>query len=143
VNRIFWAKRAPFGMAGEERVAWTLLPVRAAASGGQAGQSRRRAPRAGVPHYRFRAFHSLPIRRLAQRGGKSLLGPARINSGPGRPADQRATAGTARASRRFEAEIDAEWLDAVSFAVAAPGPDPSELTRYICGLKTEVVATFE
>jgi pyruvate dehydrogenase E1 component alpha subunit len=33
--------------------------------------------------------------------------------------------------KAIEKEIDAEVADAVEFAVAAPEPDPSELTRYI------------
>jgi pyruvate dehydrogenase E1 component alpha subunit len=33
--------------------------------------------------------------------------------------------------KAIEKEIDAEVADAVTFAVGAPEPDPSELTRYI------------
>ena len=126
-----WRKAAAFGMAGEEVDGMDVLAVRAAA---QRAIERARAGEGPTLleclTYRFRG-HSLadpdelraaeekefwarrdPIKQLATR----LLADGLVAE-----ADLRA----------IEKEIDAEIADCVEFALAAPEPSGSELTRYI------------
>ena len=126
-----WRKAAAFGMAGEEVDGMDVLAVRAAA---QRAIERARAGEGPTVleclTYRFRG-HSLadpdelraeaekqfwaqrdPIKRLAGHLiGQQLASEAELKA--------------------IEKEIDAHVVDCVEFALAAPEPDPAELTRYI------------
>lgn len=126
-----WRKAAAFGMAGEEVDGMDVLAVRAAA---QRAIERARAGEGPTLleclTYRFRG-HSLadpdelraeqekefwaqrdPIKRLAAHLIEHNLA-------------------TAEELKGIEKEIDAEVVDCVEFALAAPEPKPEELTRYI------------
>jgi len=126
-----WRKAAAFGMAGEEVDGMDVLAVRAAA---QRAVERARAGDGPTVleclTYRFRG-HSLAdpdeLRSESEKAFWAQRDPikalaAQLISGE---------LATAEELKAIDAEIDAEVADAVSFAVSAPEPDPSELTRYI------------
>ena len=126
-----WRKAAAFGMAGEEVDGMDVLAVRAAAQ-----RAIERARAGDGPTllecltYRFRG-HSLAdpdeLRSEAEKAFWAQRDPIKGLAG------QLIGGGLASADelKAIETEIDAEVADAVSFALAAPEPDPSELTRYI------------
>jgi len=107
---------------------------RRATAGRSAGQSAGRRPTVlGVPHLQT-VSGSFPGRpdELRSEAEKAFWDRARSPIRPGRQADQRRLA-RPRSSKAIEAEIDAKWLDAVSFAVGGSGthPDhPANSTRY-------------
>ena len=126
-----WRKASSFGMAGEEVDGMDVLAVRAAT---QRALDRARAGEGPTLleclTYRFRG-HSLadpdelraeqekqfwaqrdPLKALE----RDLTGQGLVNS------DE---------LRAIEKEIDGVVEDCVEFALAAPEPDPAELTRYI------------
>jgi len=126
-----WRKAAAFGMAGEEVDGMDVLAVRAAA---QRAIERARAGEGPTLleclTYRFRG-HSLAdpdeLRAAeekefwARRDPIKQLGTRLLADGLALEADLRA----------IEKEIEAEIADCVEFALAAPEPSGSELTRYI------------
>ena len=126
-----WRKAAAFGMAGEEVDGMDVLAVRAAA---QRAIERARAGEGPTLleclTYRFRG-HSLAdpdeLRAAeekefwAQRDPIKRLSADLINRG----------LATAEELKAIELEVDAEIRDCVDFALAAPEPDGSELTRYV------------
>ena len=126
-----WRKAAAFDMAGEEVDGMDVLAVRGAA---QRGVERARAGEGPTLleclTYRFRG-HSLAdpdeLRAAeekefwAKRDPIKQLGARLIADGHAREADL----------KEIEKEIDAVVADCVEFALAAPEPDSSELTRYI------------
>jgi len=126
-----WRKAAAFGMAGEEVDGMDVLAVRAAA---QRAIERARAGEGPTLleclTYRFRG-HSLAdpdeLRAAeekefwAQRDPIKRLSADLINRG----------LATADELKAIELEVDAEIRDCVDFALAAPEPDGSELTRYV------------
>ncbi|MCP9916997.1 pyruvate dehydrogenase (acetyl-transferring) E1 component subunit alpha [Cyanobium sp. ATX 6F1] len=126
-----WRKAAAFGMAGEEVDGMDVLAVRAAA---QRAIERARAGEGPTVleclTYRFRG-HSLAdpdeLRSEAEKAFWAERDPIKAL------AAHLKEHGLASAEelKAIEKEIDAEVADAVSFALAAPEPDPSELTRYI------------
>ena len=126
-----WRKAAAFGMAGEEVNGMDVLAVRAAA---QRAIARARAGEGPTLleclTYRYRG-HSLadpdelraeaekefwakrdPIKRLATHLIEQQLA-------------------TAEELKSIDKEVDHEIADCVDFALAAPEPQPEELTRYI------------
>jgi len=126
-----WRKAAVFGMAGEEVDGMDVLAVRAAA---QRAIERARAGEGPTLleclTYRFRG-HSLAdpdeLRAAAEKEFWAKRDPIK------RLASQVVDEGLATAEdlRAIEKEVDAEVADCVDFALAAPEPDASELTRYI------------
>ncbi len=126
-----WRKAAAFGMAGEEVDGMDVLAVRAAA---QRAVERARAGEGPTLleclTYRFRG-HSLAdpdeLRSEAEKEFWAQRDPIKAL------AAHLTSHGLASADelKEIEKEIDAEVADAVSFALAAPEPDPAELTRYI------------
>jgi pyruvate dehydrogenase E1 component alpha subunit len=126
-----WRKAAAFGMAGEEVDGMDVLAVRAAA---ERAIERARAGEGPTVleclTYRFRG-HSLAdpdeLRSEAEKEFWAKRDPIKalaahlISHGLADEEDLKA----------IEKEIDAEVADAVTFALAAPEPDPSELTRYV------------
>ncbi|MCP9884149.1 pyruvate dehydrogenase (acetyl-transferring) E1 component subunit alpha [Synechococcus sp. ATX 2A4] len=126
-----WRKAAAFGMAGEEVDGMDVLAVRAAA---QRAVERARAGEGPTLleclTYRFRG-HSLAdpdeLRSEAEKEFWAQRDPIKALAG------HLTAHGLASAEelKAIEKEIDAEVADAVSFALAAPEPDPAELTRYI------------
>ena len=126
-----WRKAAAFGMAGEEVDGMDVLAVRAAAQ-----RAIERARSGEGPTllecltYRFRG-HSLAdpdeLRSEAEKAFWAQRDPIKALAG------HLTTHGLASAEelKAIEKEIDAEVADAVSLALAAPEPDPTELTRYI------------
>jgi pyruvate dehydrogenase E1 component alpha subunit len=126
-----WRKAAAFGMAGEEVDGMDVLAVRAAA---QRAIERARAGEGPTLleclTYRFRG-HSLAdpdeLRAAeekefwARRDPIKQLGTRLLADGLALEADLRA----------IEKEVEAEIADCVEFALAAPEPSGSELTRYI------------
>jgi pyruvate dehydrogenase E1 component alpha subunit len=126
-----WRKAASFGMAGEEVDGMDVLAVRAAA---QRAVERARAGEGPTLleclTYRFRG-HSLAdpdeLRSEAEKDFWAKRDPLKAL------AAHLTSHGLASSDdlKAIEKEIDAEVTDAVQFAVAAPEPDPSELTRYI------------
>jgi pyruvate dehydrogenase E1 component alpha subunit len=126
-----WRKAAGFGMHGEEVDGMDVLAVRAAA---QRAIERARAGEGPTLleclTYRFRG-HSLAdpdeLRAAAEKEFWAKRDPIK------RLAVQLKERGLASEEelRQIEKEIDAEVADCVEFALAAPEPDGSELTRYI------------
>lgn len=126
-----WRKAASFGMAGEEVDGMDVLAVRAAA---QRAVERARAGEGPTLleclTYRFRG-HSLAdpdeLRSEVEKDFWAKRDPLKAL------AAHLTSHGLASSEdlKSIEKEIDAEVADAVEFAVAAPEPDPSELTRYI------------
>jgi pyruvate dehydrogenase E1 component alpha subunit len=126
-----WRKAAAFGMAGEEVDGMDVLAVRAAA---QRAIERARAGEGPTLRecltYRFRG-HSLAdpdeLRAEEEKQFWAQRDPikqlARHLLGQGLASEEELKA--------IEKEIDAEVSDCVEFALAAPEPDPAELTRYI------------
>jgi pyruvate dehydrogenase E1 component alpha subunit len=126
-----WRKAAAFGMAGEEVDGMDVLAVRAAA---QRAIERARAGEGPTLleclTYRFRG-HSLAdpdeLRAAeekefwAQRDPIKRLSSDLISRG----------LASAEELKQIEREVDAEIADCVEFALAAPEPDGSELTRYV------------
>ena len=118
-------------MAGEEVDGMDVLAVRAAAQ-----RAIERARSGEGPTllecltYRFRG-HSLAdpdeLRSEAEKAFWAQRDPIKALAG------HLTTHGLASAEelKAIEKAIDAEVADAVSFALAAPEPDPTELTRYI------------
>ena len=126
-----WRKAAAFGMAGEEVDGMDVLAVRAAA---QRAIERARAGEGPTLleclTYRFRG-HSLAdpdeLRATAEKEFWAQRDPIK------RLAADLITAGLVSEAelKEIEREVDAEISDCVEFALAAPEPDGSELTRYI------------
>ncbi|MEB3322517.1 MAG: thiamine pyrophosphate-dependent enzyme, partial [Synechococcaceae cyanobacterium] len=126
-----WRKAAAFGMAGEEVDGMDVLAVRAAA---QRAVGRARAGEGPTLleclTYRFRG-HSLA-------DPDELRDPAEKEFWARRdPLKRLAATLTARGLaseeelRGIEKEVDGEVADCVEFALAAPEPEPGELTRYV------------
>jgi pyruvate dehydrogenase E1 component alpha subunit len=126
-----WRKAAGFGMVGEEVDGMDVLAVRAAA---QRAIERARAGEGPTLleclTYRFRG-HSLAdpdeLREAAEKEFWAKRDP--IKQLAMRLTDMGLA--TAEELKTIEKEIDAEVADCVEFALAAPEPDSSELTRYI------------
>ena len=126
-----WRKAAAFGMAGEEVDGMDVLAVRAAA---QRAVERARAGDGPTVleclTYRFRG-HSLAdpdeLRSEAEKAFWAQRDPIKGLASQLIAAEL----ATAEELKAIETEIDAEVADSVSFAIAAPEPDPAELTRYI------------
>ena len=126
-----WRKAAGFGMVGEEVDGMDVLAVRAAA---QRAIERARAGEGPTLleclTYRFRG-HSLAdpdeLREAAEKDFWAKRDP--IKQLAHRLTDMGLA--TAEELKAIEREIDAEVADCVEFALAAPEPDGSELTRYI------------
>ena len=126
-----WRKAAAFGMAGEEVDGMDVLAVRAAA---QRAIERARAGDGPTVleclTYRFRG-HSLAdpdeLRSEAEKAFWAQRDPIKALATHLTAAEL----ASAEELHNIETEIDAEVADAVSFALAAPEPDPGELTRYI------------
>ena len=126
-----WRKAAGFGMVGEEVDGMDVLAVRAAA---QRAIERARAGEGPTLleclTYRFRG-HSLAdpdeLREAAEKEFWAKRDP--IKQLALRLTDMGLA--TAEELKAIEKEIDAEVADCVEFALAAPEPDSSELTRYI------------
>ncbi len=126
-----WRKAAAFGMAGEEVDGMDVLAVRAAA---QRAVERGRAGEGPTLleclTYRFRG-HSLAdpdeLRSEAEKEFWAQRDPIKALAAH---LTSHALA-SAEELRAIEQEIDAEVADAVAFALAAPEPEASELTRYI------------
>ena len=126
-----WRKASAFGMAGEEVDGMDVLAVRAAT---QRALERARAGEGPTLleclTYRFRG-HSLadpdelrdPEEKAfwAQRDPIKQFSALLLNQGTATADDLAA----------IDAEIDVEVRDSVEFALAAPEPNPDELTRYI------------
>jgi pyruvate dehydrogenase E1 component alpha subunit len=118
-------------MAGEEVDGMDVLAVRAAA---QRAVARARAGEGPTVleclTYRFRG-HSLAdpdeLRAAAEKEFWAQRDPIK------RLANDLTSQGLARAEelQSIDKEIDAVVADCVEFALAAPEPDPNELTRYI------------
>ncbi len=126
-----WRKAAAFGMAGEEVDGMDVLAVRAAA---QRAVERARAGEGPTLleclTYRFRG-HSLAdpdeLRSEAEKEFWAKRDPIKALAVHLTSHDL----ASSEELKAIEKEIDAEVADAVEFAVGAPEPDPSELTRYI------------
>ncbi len=126
-----WRKAAAFGMAGEEVDGMDVLAVRAAT---QRALERARAGEGPTLleclTYRFRG-HSLAdpdeLRSAAEKEFWAQRDPIKQFAGQltGR------NLATADELKQMDREVDAEIADCVEFALAAPEPDGSELTRYI------------
>ena len=126
-----WRKAAAFGMAGEEVDGMDVLAVRAAA---QRAIERARAGEGPTLleclTYRFRG-HSLAdpdeLRAAAEKEFWAQRDPIK------RLSADLISRGLASADelKAIEREVDAEVADCVEFALAAPEPDGSELTRYV------------
>ena len=126
-----WRKAAGFGMVCEEVDGMDVLAVRAAA---QRAIARARAGEGPTLleclTYRFRG-HSLAdpdeLREAAEKEFWAKRDP--IKQLAGRLIEQGLAA--AEELKEIDREIDAVVADCVEFALAAPEPDGSELTRYI------------
>ncbi len=126
-----WRKAAGFGMVGEEVDGMDVLAVRAAA---QRAIARARAGEGPTLleclTYRFRG-HSLAdpdeLREAAEKEFWAKRDP--IKQLAGRLVEEGLAA--AEELKEIDREIDAVVADCVEFALAAPEPDGSELTRYI------------
>ncbi len=126
-----WRKAAGFGMVGEEVDGMDVLAVRAAA---QRAIARARAGEGPTLleclTYRFRG-HSLAdpdeLREAAEKEFWAKRDP--IKQLASRLTEQGLA--TAEELKEIDREIDAVVADCVEFALAAPEPDGSELTRYI------------
>ena len=126
-----WRKAAAFGMAGEEVDGMDVLAVRGAA---QRAIERARAGEGPTLleclTYRFRG-HSLAdpdeLRAAEEKAFWAKRDPIK------QLAARLIAAGLASESdlKQIEKEIDAVVADCVEFALAAPEPDSSELTKYI------------
>jgi pyruvate dehydrogenase E1 component alpha subunit len=126
-----WRKAAAFGMAGEEVDGMDVLAVRAAA---QRALERARAGEGPTLleclTYRFRG-HSLAdpdeLRAAAEKEFWAQRDPIK------RLAADLTARGLATSDelKGIEKEVDAEINDCVEFALSAPEPDGSELTRYV------------
>jgi len=126
-----WRKADAFGMVGEEVDGMDVLAVRGAA---QRAIARARAGEGPTLleclTYRFRG-HSLadPDELRSQTEKEFWLKRDPIKALAAHLlAEGKATEAELR---QIELEVDAEVDDCVTFALAAPEPDPSELTRYI------------
>ncbi|MCP9801049.1 pyruvate dehydrogenase (acetyl-transferring) E1 component subunit alpha [Synechococcus sp. RedBA-s] len=126
-----WRKAAAFGMAGEEVDGMDVLAVRAAA---QRAVDRARAGEGPTLleclTYRFRG-HSLAdpdeLRSEVEKEFWAKRDPIKALAAHLTSHDLASN----EELKAIEKEIDAEVADAVTFALGAPEPDPSELTRYI------------
>jgi pyruvate dehydrogenase E1 component alpha subunit len=126
-----WRKAAVFGMAGEEVDGMDVLAVRVAA---QRAVERARAGEGPTLleclTYRFRG-HSLAdpdeLRATAEKEFWAQRDPIK------QLAAQLSSEGLATAEelKAIDQEIDAVVADCVEFALAAPEPDGSELTKYV------------
>ena len=126
-----WRKAAAFGMAGEEVDGMDVLAVRAAAQ-----RAIERARSGEGPTllecltYRFRG-HSLAdpdeLRAEAEKEFWAKRDP--MKSLAARLVEQGLV--SVDELKAVDKEVDAEVADCVEFALAAPDPNPEELTRYI------------
>ena len=126
-----WRKAAAFGMAGEEVDGMDVLAVRAATQ-----RALERARSGEGPTllecltYRFRG-HSLAdpdeLRSPAEKEFWAQRDPIKQFAAHLSSRDL----ATADELRQIDREVDAEIADCVEFALAAPEPDGSELTRFI------------
>ena len=126
-----WRKATAFGMAGEEVDGMDVLAVRAAAERAIARARAGEGPTLlECLTYRFRG-HSLAdpdeLRAAAEKEFWAQRDPIK------QLAADLLAAGLASEAELIELEkaVDAEVADCVEFALAAPEPDASELTRYI------------
>ncbi len=126
-----WRKAEAFGMVGEEVNGMDVLAVRGAA---QRAIARARAGDGPTLleclTYRFRG-HSLAdpdeLRSQTEKEFWTKRDPIKAFAGH-LLAEGKASEAELR---QIELEVDAEIDDCVTFALGAPEPDPSELTRYI------------
>jgi pyruvate dehydrogenase E1 component alpha subunit len=126
-----WRKASAFGMAGEEVDGMDVLAVRSAA---QRAIQRARAGEGPTLleclTYRFRG-HSLAdpdeLREASEKEFWAKRDP--IKQLAAHMVAEKLS--TAEELRGIEKEVDAEVADCVEFALAAPEPDPAELTRYV------------
>jgi pyruvate dehydrogenase E1 component alpha subunit len=126
-----WRKASAFGMAGEEVDGMDVLAVRAAT---QRALERARAGEGPTLleclTYRFRG-HSLAdpdeLRDPEEKAFWTNRDPIKQFSA----FMQQQGLASAADLADIDQEIDKEVRDAVEFALAAPEPDPDELTRYI------------
>ena len=126
-----WRKAGSFGMAGEEVDGMDVLAVRAATERAVARARAGEGPTLlECLTYRFRG-HSLAdpdeLRAEEEKQFWAQRDPIKALE------RDLVAAGLATADdlRTIEKEIDAEVQDSVDFALSAPEPDGSELTRYI------------
>ena len=126
-----WRKASAFGMHGEEVDGMDVLAVRGAAE-----RAIKRAREGEGPTvlecltYRFRGHSLADPDELRSEKEKDFW----AERDPLKKLDkdlQEAGLATEEDLRSIEKEIDAEVNDAVEFALGAPEPDPSELTKYI------------
>ena len=124
-----WRKASSFGMAVKKSMEWTFLPC-ARSSGPLSGPEPEKAP----PCWNVLPIASevTPWQTLTNCGRrkKNSSGPA----GSAKALERDLTeAGLVSSDelRAIEKEIDGIVQDCVDFALSAPEPDPSELTRYI------------
>ncbi len=126
-----WRKAAAFGMAGEEVDGMDVLAVRAAT---QRALERARAGEGPTLleclTYRFRGHSLADPDELRSEEEKRFWAERDPIKGLAAHLTSQGLA-TADELKAIEKEIDAEVVDAVEFALAAPEPDGSELTRYI------------
>ncbi len=126
-----WRKAASFGMAGEEVDGMNVMSVRGAAL-----RAIERARAGEGPTliecltYRFRGHSLADPDELRSEEEKSFWAKRDpLNKLKEDLTDKNLA--TIDELRTIEKEIDEEIIDAVEFALDAPEPDPSELTRYI------------
>ena len=126
-----WRKAAGFGMHGEEVDGMDVLAVRDAA---QRAVARARAGEGPTllecMTYRFRG-HSLADPDELRDPEEKAFWAARDPIKGFQATMQARNLLSAEEMEAIDKEIDAEVRDAVEFALAAPEPDASELTRYI------------
>ena len=126
-----WRKASSFGMAGEEVDGMDVLAVRAAAERAVARARAGEGPTLlECLTYRFRGHSLADPDELRAEEEKQFW----AKRDPLKALEHDLTeAGLVSADelRSIEKEINAVVEDCVDFALSAPEPDPSELTRYI------------
>ena len=126
-----WRKAASFGMAGEEVDGMDVLAVRAAAERAVARARAGEGPTLlECLTYRFRGHSLADPDELRSEQEKQFW----AQRDPLKSLEKDLTAAGLVSSdelRSIEKEIDAVISDCIDFALSAPEPDPSELTRYI------------
>jgi pyruvate dehydrogenase E1 component alpha subunit len=126
-----WRKAAGFGIPGEEVDGMDVLAVRAAA---QRAIERARAGEGPTLleclTYRFRGHSLADPDELRSEAEKTFWAQRDPIKGLARQLTELELA-TAEELKAIEKEVDAEITDCVEFALAAPEPDGSELTRYV------------
>ena len=126
-----WRKAASFGMAGEEVDGMDVLAVRAAAERAVARARAGEGPTLlECLTYRFRGHSLADPDELRSEQEKQFW----AQRDPLKSLEKDLPAAGLVSSdelRSIEKEIDAVISDCIDFALSAPEPDPSELTRYI------------